>query len=267
MNKFKFLQIVFWMMLIMPFSSNAQERWIERSNYGYLSISRYCYGVKFGPSFNQFSQPGSFIGFNLGLFTKYKVSDVFSPRIEILYSTQGGARNDYTKTYADGDPNNTNTQVTSIVNLNPYVTFNSIEVPLLGEFSFPEMAGLAIQPKMLIGGSYSRALSIVETKTQRYNYSNGSTADIGYSREDVSGVYNPNQISAIAGLGLQFATPRRTFNLELRYRQGLTQLNNYVNSSTGIGGKLYSSSLIFNVSVTFRKERSISSYSSPKAGR
>jgi len=267
MTKVKLLRVVLWMMLIIPFKSNAQERWIERSNYGFLTTSRYCYGVKFGPSFNQFSQPGSFIGFNVGIFTKYKVSDVFSPRVELLYSTQGGARNDYTKTYADGDPINPTTSVTSITNLNPYVTFNSIEIPLLAEFSFPEMAGLAIQPKMIVGGSFSRAISIVETKTQRYNYSNGNSVDVGYAREDVSAVYSPNQISAIGGLGLQFATPRRTFNLELRYRQGLTQLNNYVNSSSGIGGKLYSSSLIFNVEITFRKEKSISSYSSPKARR
>jgi hypothetical protein len=255
------------MVLIVPFVSNAQERWIERSNYGFLSTSRYCYGLKFGPSFNQFSQPGSFIGFNVGGFVKYKVSDVFSPRVELLYTTQGGARNDYTKTYADGDPNNPNPSVSSTMNLNPYVTFNSIEIPILAEFSFPEMAGLAIQPKMLVGGSFSHAMSIVETKTQRYIYSNGSAVDVGYSREDVSGNYNPNQISAIGGLGLQFATPRRTFNVELRYRQGLTQLNNYVNSTSGIGGKLYSSSLIFNVSITFRKERSIASYIAPKPGR
>ncbi len=267
MNKSRFLQITFWMVVVIPLVSNAQERWIERSNYGYLTNSKYCYGIKFGPSFNQFSQPGSFIGFNVGVFAKYKISDVFSPRVELLYATQGGARNDYTKTYADGDPSNPNPSVNSIANLNPYVTFNSIEIPFLAEFSFPEMAGLAIQPKLLVGGSYSRAISIVETKTQRYTYSNGSTVDIGYSREDVSGIYNPNQISAIGGMGLQFATPRRTFNVEMRYRQGLTQLNNYVNSSSGIGGKLYSSSLIFNVSVTFRKEKSISSYISPKAGR
>jgi hypothetical protein len=252
------------MILIIPLWSHAQERWIERSNYGFLTKSRYCYGFKFGPSFNQFSQPGSFIGFNAGLFTKYKFSDVASARIELLYSTQGGARNDYTKTYGDGDPTSPNASVKSITNLNPFVTFNSIEVPVLAELGFPEMAGLAIQPKFIIGGSYSRAVTVVEHKTQRYTYTNGSQADIGYSREDVSGVYNPNQISAIAGLGLQFATPRRTFHLELRYRQGLTQLNNYVNSQTGIGGKLYSSSLIFNAAITFRKEKSISSYSSPK---
>jgi hypothetical protein len=239
------------MMLIIPFASNAQERWIERSNYGFLTKSRYCYGFKFGPSFNQFSQPGSFIGFNVGLYSKYRVSEYFSGRVELLYSTQGGARNDYTRTYGNGDLASPTVQVNTVTNLNPYVTFNNIEVPILAELNFQEMAGLAVQPHLLLGASYARTLSAVEHKNQRYEYSNGATAEIGYTREDVSGVYNPNQVSLIGGLGLQFHTPRRSFMLEMRYRQGITQLNNYVDNKTGIGGRLYSSSLLFNWSVTF----------------
>jgi len=90
---------------------------------------------------------------------------------------------------------------------------------------------------MLVGGSYSRAISIVETKTQRYNYANGSSTDIGYSQGGCFSNYNPNQISVIGGMGLQFANTAPDLQSRAAVQTRTERkLNNYVNSSAGTGG-------------------------------
>jgi len=235
-------------LLIIPNLVQGQYRYTERSNYGIKSRSYIVYGIKFGPSLNQFTQPGSFIGLNAGIFAKYKINDSFDVLAEGLYSMQGGGRQNYTKIYDDADQSRF--VVNSITNINPFVVFHNFEIPLLAEFGFPELSRLSIQPRFRFGGSYSRVISAFETKTQRYNYSDGSAVDIGYIREDVANRYRKNQFALIASVGLDFKTAKRTFFVEARYRQGLTQLNKYTYVAPGTGDVLFSSSLIFNTGIT-----------------
>lgn len=236
-----------------PLYVNAQSRIAEnrfsacRTNTAYKPGMEY--GIKFGPSFNQFAQPGTMIGFNFGLFGNYKFNNCVAARVELLYSSQGGGRTDYRRVDVDpADP--FGGRAVSVTNVNPQVVFNNIEIPVLAELCLPEFSKEMIRPKLLVGGSYSYMLSAVEHKTSRYNFYDGTFADMAYTKQNVSSYYNPHQFSAIIGTGICFHLNNRKFHVDVRYRAGLTQLNMRPFDIPGMGGKLHSSSLIFNMGFT-----------------
>jgi hypothetical protein len=236
-----------------PLYVNAQNRIAEnrfsacRNNTAYRPGLEY--GIKFGPSFNQFGQPGTMIGFNFGLFGNYKINNCVAARVELLYSAQGGGRTDYRRVDIDpGDP--FGGRSVSVTNVNPQIVFNNVEVPILAELCLAEFSKEMVRPKLLVGGSYSYMISAVEHKTSRYNFYDGTFADMSYTKQNVTSYYNKNQFSAIIGAGICFNLNNRKFHVDIRYRQGLTQLNARPFDIPGMGGKLHSSSLIFNMGFT-----------------
>jgi hypothetical protein len=253
-----------WAMLLLRFAAAAQG--VESGEPpGKIAI-----GAKIGVSLNQFSQPGTVIGPSVGAFASYEVLPFLKVKVEPQYSQQGGARQSYYIDYSsiDGD-------VSSITHINPSVIFHNLEVPLLLELTLNEYHDEAIIPKLILGGSYSLMMSASETSTLRYNFNDGTPSiDVAYRQQGVIDNYTHNQYSAIGGFGIQFRTGKHSFQFDIRYRQGFTQLNrilypdafNLTSSSSlssssstssapslpvnGVGGKLYSSSLSFNFSMT-----------------
>lgn len=252
-NKVLFQNLMIWIIFMIPFLAGAQHRTSENRfqgcKNGIVVAPMLNLGVKIGPSLNQFAQPGTVIGMNIGMFGTYKVTKCFTARMELLFSTQGGGRRDYRR--VDTDPNDPyGGKAVNVTNINPQVIFNSIEIPVLGEFGLAESSRLMIQPKLLLGGSYSFAMSAIEHKTQRYNFYDGTFADLAYTRQNVTEYYKRSQLSVIVGAGINFNMGSHVFNVDVRYRQGLTQLNQRLYDIPGMGGKLYSNSLIFNMGIT-----------------
>ena len=252
-NKALFQNLMIWIIFIIPFFADAQQRpsdsRFQGCKNGIVVAPMLNLGVKIGPSLNQFSQPGTAIGMNIGMFGTYKVTKCFTARMELLFSTQGGGRRDYRR--VDTDPNDPyGGKAVNVTNVNPQVTFNNIEIPILGEFGLAESSRLMIQPKLLLGGSYGFTMSAIEHKTQRYNFYDGTFADLAYTRQNVTEYYKRSQLSVIAGAGINFNMGNHVFSVDIRYRQGLTQLNQRLYDIPGMGGKLYSSSLIFNMGIT-----------------
>lgn len=252
-NRVLFQILMICIIFIIPFCTHGQNR-ISEARFkgcknGIATAPVLGLGVKFGPSLNQFSQPGTFIGMNFGLFGTYSVTKCLDARMELLYSTQGGGRQDYRR--VETDPNDPyGGKAVSITNINPQVMFNNVEIPILGEIGLTELNRSMIQPKLLLGASYSFAVSVIEHKTHRYNFYDGTFADLAYTRQNVTDYYKRNQFSLIAGAGINFSMGSRVFHVDIRYRQGLTQLNQRLYEIPGMGGKLYSTSLIFNMGVT-----------------
>lgn len=217
-------------------------------------------GAKTGININQFSQPGTTMGANVGIYGAYQVLPFLSVKLEPQYSQEGGGRPDYTRDY-----NLISDNVTFITFVNPNVTFHNVQVPLLLEFTLPEFQDEAMMPKLILGGSYGLMVSAMEEHTKRYTYldnvfpvpSGGSPTsqlDVGYQRENVIDNYARNQWSLIFGMGMQYKVAERTFMFDLRYRQGMNNLNmlrfaspNFV---PGTGGNLRSSTLSFNFSMS-----------------
>ncbi|GHN00073.1 hypothetical protein WSM22_15620 [Cytophagales bacterium WSM2-2] len=223
-------------------------------------------GAKLGANINQFTQPGSTIGFSVGAYGSYKVLPFLNLKLEPQYTMQGGARESYARDYTVIEGN-----VSQIQFINPSVIMHNLEVPVLAELTLPEFADENVIPKFIIGGSYAMMIKAVETSTHRYVFNDGTSStpatpsvDVGYQRENVTDNYARNQFSFIVGFGMMFKTDKRDFQFDIRYRQGLTQVNllkfpDAIQKTTGssgplpangIGGNLHTSTLSFNFSMT-----------------
>lgn len=217
--------------------------------YGQITL-----GAKTGLNVNQFSQPGTTIGANVGIYGSYPVMPFLTVKLEPQYSQEGGGRPDYTRDYSQISDN-----VVFISFVNPNVTFHNVQVPLLLEFTLPEFQDEAMVPKLILGGSYGFMVSAMEEHTKRYYYldpgaSSYTQLDVGYQRENVIDNYARNQWSLIFGMGMQYKVADRTFMFDLRYRQGMNNLNMHRFTSPtfvpGTGGNLRSSTLSFNFSMS-----------------
>jgi hypothetical protein len=232
--------------------------------------AQFAVGAKVGTNMNQFTQPGTTIGLNVGMYGAYPVSPVVTVKLEPHYSQEGGARPDYSRDYSQISDN-----IQAVHFINPSVTFHNVQIPLLIELSLPEFADEAVKPKLILGGSYGIMITAKEMHTKRYDFiEDGSSSlpddplegedppslDVAYLRETVTDNYARNQFSLWAGMGLEFTSGERSFAFDIRYRQGFNDLNllrftSPGNSSgtigvPGTGGELYSSSLSFNFSMS-----------------
>jgi len=226
---------------------------------------QFSVGAKVGANINQFTQPGTTIGFSVGAYATYQVLPYLNVKVEPQYSQQGGARQSYYIDYSSLEGN-----VSTVDFINPSVIMHNIEVPVLVELTLPEFVDQSVIPKLILGGSYTFMAKASETHTLRFNFNNGSSGvptpsvDAGYQHEDVTDNYARNQFSAIVGLGVMFKTDKRNFQFDVRYRQGFTQVNKIkfpdaIQKSTsstafpaanGVGGNLYTSTLSINFSMT-----------------
>ena len=219
-------------------------------------------GAKTGVNLNQFSQPGTSIGYNIGAFGSYNLTSFLSVKLEPQYSLEGGGRPNYTRNLQEG----TLEGVSSIEYINPTVNFHNIQIPLLLEFTLPEFAEEAVKPKLILGGSVAFTSVAKDRHTLRYTFVDPLQGDplprldVAYQSENVSELYSGNQWSLWVGIGLDFKLAKRVFSFDMRYRQGVSNLNlaRYVSPGNtsgslgipGTGGKLFSSSLSFNFSTS-----------------
>jgi len=224
---------------------------LAASTYGQIAL-----GVKTGLNLNQFSQPGTTVGVNVGVYGSFAVTPFFTVKLEPQYSQEGGGRPDYSRDYSAISDN-----VNSITFMNPSVTFHNVQVPLLLELTLPEFQDEAVKPKLILGGSYGLMVSAMEQHTKRYSFNDNTvpntttpTLDVAYQKENVIDNYARNQFSAIAGFGMEYKLANRTFSFDIRYRQGINNLNQLRFTSPtftpGTGGNLRSSTVSFNFSMS-----------------
>src|ERR1043165_7680172 len=98
---------------------------------GVLNItacSQISVGAKLGVTQNQFTQPGTTVGFSAGAYASYHVLPFLNVKIEPQYSQQGGARQSYYVDYSDIEGN-----IPYIGYFNPSAVMHNIEVPILAE--------------------------------------------------------------------------------------------------------------------------------------
>jgi hypothetical protein len=229
--------------------------------------AQFVIGAKVGANMNQFTQPGTTVGVNAGIYGAYAIVPAVTVKFEPHYSQEGGARPDYTRDYSQVSDN-----IQAVHFINPSVKFHNVQLPLFIELSLPEFAEESIRPKLMLGGSYGIMINATEMHTKRYEFIEDSggdpsspvddpiAIDVAYQKENVTDNYARNHWSIWAGMGLDFKAGERSYSFDIRYRQGLNNLNllRYTspgNSSgtigvPGTGGELFSSSLSFNFSMS-----------------
>lgn len=225
----------------------TNQVWAQGS-YAIGGGSQATVGVRAGTGFNQFTRPGTFIGFTGGAFVKYSVANFLDVKVEALYSQQGGKLPDYRNEFDEALLANPN--LSSVTHIDPYVSLANLEIPILVDLGIGSTKGSVVEPRLTLGGSYNFLISANEHFTKQYVFDDGTMISRAYRRENVGSGYVQNQWNIIAGLGMNYNLGKRTFFMDVRYRQGVTQLNTMRFAKPERGGSLYSSTLSINFGMT-----------------
>jgi len=219
------------------------------------SSGDFVIGAKVGVNFNQFSQPLTTQGGSLGGFARYQVLDFLEVQGELIYSQEGGGRmeysRDFTLDFGSSSSSTNNGLVDNVQYINRSIRLHNIEVPISARLGLPELAGGAIVPKLIVGGSYSFNIAAVEQNDKIFNFDDGTRGLVSNTNEEVRGDYFPHNFSVHAGIALDFnLADAKAFTMEFRYRRGLTNLNQVETIIAELTDRLYSSG--FSINFAYR---------------
>ncbi|MCK4344299.1 MAG: outer membrane beta-barrel protein [Bacteroidales bacterium] len=204
------------------------------------------YGFKLGTSLNQFSQPGTLIGFNGGFVGFLDITDFMDFEFELLYTLQGGGRAQYRRDLTEIGGN-----VETVTYLNRMVIFQNLEIPLSLRFTLPALSSGDVIPRIVIGGDYAFNVAAFEVRDTYYEFTNSTSGMVTNDRENVGAEYEKHQVSIHGGFAIDFRlADGKWLNTEIRYRQGINNVNSNQDDPQ-LRGILYTNTLSFNFGVTF----------------
>lgn len=204
------------------------------------------FGFKLGASLNQFSQPGTLIGFNGGFIGFLDITDFMDLGFEVLYTLQGGGRAPYTRDLTEIGGN-----VETVTYLNRMVKFQNLEIPLSLRFTLPALSSGDVVPRIVIGGGYAYNIAAFEVRDTYYEFTNNTAGMVTNDHENVGAEYEDHQFSIHGGFAIDFRlADGKWLNTEIRYRQGMNNVNSYQDDPQ-LRGILYTNTLSFNFGLTF----------------
>ena len=188
-------------------------------------------GAKAGASWNQFSQPGSMMAGSAGAFVRFRLLPFLQIQGDVLYDISGGGRAELWRDLSLFTDRSGSTlfdgPVSSLTYQNREVYIHSVKVPLTVRLGIPELIEAPIQPRFVVGGSYSYILMATEVRDQYFRFDDGSRVILSDRKENVSSDYFDYNISIHGGFELDFnLTNDEVFTVGFIYSQGITDLNN-----------------------------------------
>jgi len=177
------------------------------------------WGPKVGMSSSAFAVDNENItdskkGLIVGGFAQYKLLSFLTLQGELLYQQQGAA-------------NVNETQVD--VNTSTYqnILQHNIDLPVMAILTVPGYAADSpLIPYFSAGMDYTQNLKTYSVNKTKYTYDDGSSFRTS-SLTDVSTRYKQNDIGALFGMGFLMKTESWMYTLDVRYRFGLTNINNF----------------------------------------
>ncbi len=198
------------------------------------------YGPKIGGGVNQFDAPGSTMGVSAGGFFRYGIIDLLAVQGEVLYDLQGGGRHEY----SSAPP------IATVEFRNRRIMNHAVSVPI--SVKLMPVPGDNAVPYLLVGGS---ADFIIASNERRDLYFTENDAILTNDIENISDDIALFQPSVHFGVGMDFLqTDGRAMGMELRYRRGLTNINegseDFADPLRPVYGLLYSSTLSVNFYIS-----------------
>lgn len=208
-------------------------------------------GIAAGPSFNRFTkgQPntGQNTGYTAGFFFTYEVYKNISLQLEANFLQQGGTTVTFKDDTRIGLPESFETKH---VKSSSYA-INSIEVPLLVNYSFPIKQ--AWIPSVYAGASYAYAYNITERYKKTGDLLTGEDIIATVSdTKDASSEFKSSRVNLILGANLKLPlTSKISLLVDMRYLNGLSPVReNYsYMEKIGFGSDLRSNSFITKVGL------------------
>lgn len=226
-------------LLVIVGSANAQLTVGAKAGLNYTIIS-----TKIDPEPSEKPESGSGIGFHLGGFLEYELSDKIALRPELLYSIRGFQEDEKTSTSSTIGGIVTTTE-TSAENKSSY---SYLEIPLLLAYKASDNFSLHVGPGfgLLMGG---KVKSSGDTKTTVVNGGQTTTTTAAYDAElsgsDVTEGLRGMELGAVIGAGYQ-ADGGLGFNF--RYWRGLSTVNE---ETEFFGTTVKSNTNLIQLSVTY----------------
>ncbi len=216
------------------------------------------YGVKFGANLNQFNQPGTVFGGNVGGFVRYNLNDLISFQGELIYTLLGGARADFARDLTDipgpglesSSSSSLDLPVWVIVNQNRQTYLHTVSVPLSAKFT--PFGITAVTPYLLAGGSFDYFFAAIESRDQIFYFDNGNQVLLSDRTENVLGEMPDFQGSAHIGAGFDFYQEGGIYSIEFRYSRGFMNLNESVTAIADLTEDLYQSTISINFYYAFK---------------
>lgn len=218
---------------------NAQMTVGGKAGLNYTIIS-----TKIDPEPDEKPESGSGIGFHVGGFLEFGISDKIGIRPELLYSVRG---------FQEDEKSSTSTTVGGIVSTTETTAENKssysyLEIPLLLAYKASDNFSIHVGPGfgLLMGG---KVKSSGDTKTTIVNGGQTTTSTAAYDAElsgsDVTDGLRGMEIGGVIGAGYQ-AEGGLGFNL--RYWRGLTTVNE---ETEFFGTTVKSNANLIQLSVTY----------------
>ncbi len=239
------LHVVLLLFLLSSADIKAQILDVESADVGGAE-AQFRYGFTMGGTINQFTQPGTLIGFNGGVMGRYNVLDFIDVQAELLYTTQGGGRESYTRDVSD-----LGAEIMAVSYFNRSVIFQNVELPVSGRFTLNAVSAGEVVPHVIVGGSFAYNIAAFETHDKYYVMADGTPVAITNKNENVGNEYEDLMYSIHGGIAVDYKlTGGNVFTMEMRYRQGMNNVNS-VRDIPDQRGVLYTNTLAFNFSFLF----------------
>lgn len=205
--------------------SNAQDAPPAEGGGGSGFMSKVGYGAKLGIGSSNFSKEqfrvGGKFGLQVGGFANYKVIDMLTVQLEVLYMQQGG------KEYSTmvGSPI-TGTQYIASQTYISRITLHNLEIPLLAKVTPPGIGSIfGIKWHALVGPSLGINMGATLRTTNEVVYTSGRTGVYKYSEPLSPNDYETIQWGAYVGAGIETELKSFLLTIDVRYRQGLNDIN------------------------------------------
>ena len=153
-------------------------------------------------------------GLIVGGFAQYRLLSFLTLQGELLYQQQGAANVNQVQI----DQNTTRYQ---------NILQHNIDLPVMAILTVPGFASDSpLIPYFSTGVNYTQNMKTYAVNKTKYTYDDGSSYRTS-SYTDVSSMYKQNDIGALFGMGFLMKTESWMYTLDVRYRFGLTNINNF----------------------------------------
>ncbi len=176
--------------------------------------SKFSAGAKVLGNVTKFQKTDYALGYGAGGFANYQILDFLGVRGELLYVSTATGLDSYTSDLSA-------IGMKSVTYKSRTLRFNSLEIPVLVQYSLPLMESLS--PKLYAGGSYSWNFAVFENNDKTYVTGDNMSYQYKNTYENVGSTFKQYNTSLIGGVQVSFDV----INIDLRYQQGFPDLKNF----------------------------------------
>jgi hypothetical protein len=197
-------------------------------------------GLNGAVNLNQFNFSGLTMGGELNGFVSRLLNDNMSLQVELGIKQLGGSRRNGSENFEGG-------YIDQIQYFNRRAVINSFNSSLLLNIHPSQNLG-PLSLTLLIGVSHGLKMEVSEVHDEFYFFNDGTSIYVSEVRENTSRFYENSMISGLFGISMNLPFGNRLIGFQVRYEQGINQINRVKFAIPQHAGKLRTNSLKLGLS-------------------